>query len=162
MEWIPGRHISFGAKHSELLLELFCLSMKFGLMAFEKGVNPCLSLVWWLKPILIHCVLKTVQYMCCLHKRHYSDWLTYLATCLVGGKRSSSTFNIHSTRCHYIEAFAHTLQTSEASMDVYQAVFENETIIVNCNISNAFKSFIQHFTSIGLACDVWLHRSCTL
>ena len=45
MECITGRHISFNAKHSELLLELFCLSIKFGLMAFVKGVNPCLSLV---------------------------------------------------------------------------------------------------------------------
>ena len=92
--------------------------------------------------------------MHCLHKGHRGGWLAYLATCLVGGKRSSSTFNIHSTRCHYTEAFAHTPQTSEASVDVYQTVFENETIIVNCDISNALKPFIQHFTSTGLACDV--------
>ena len=89
-----------------------------------------------------------------MHRGHRGGWLTHLTTCIIGGKRSSSILNTHNTRCHYIQAFAHNSQTSEVSVDVYQTVFESEAIIVNCNISNAFKPFIQHFTSIGLAYDV--------
>ena len=52
MECITGRHISFSAKHSELLLGLPYLGANLELMALLKGVDPCFCLsVCWLKPI---------------------------------------------------------------------------------------------------------------
>ena len=44
MECITGRHISFSAKHSELLLGLPYSDANLELMALFKGVDPCLSL----------------------------------------------------------------------------------------------------------------------
>ena len=64
------------------------------------------------------------------------QWLAHLATCIAGGKRSSSTLNTHNTRCHYVEAHIHTLQTFGMSVDIYQTAFESRTTIANCNILN--------------------------
>ena len=65
MECITGGHISFSAKHSELLLGLPYPSANIELMALLKGVDPCFCLfVCWLKPIFIYCVSR--QYNICV------------------------------------------------------------------------------------------------
>ena len=65
MEYITGRHISFSAKHSELLLGLPYLGANLELMALLKGVDPCfVSLFVGSSPFLFYCV--SGQYNICV------------------------------------------------------------------------------------------------
>ena len=84
------------------------------------------------------------------------QWLAHLATCIAGGKRSSSTLNTHNTRCHYVEAHVHTLQTFGMSVDIYQTAFESRTTIANCNILNVKNHLdnILHQLDWHVMCDL--------
>ena len=73
MECITGRHISFSAKHGELLLGPPYMGANLELMALLKGVDPCfVSLFVGLSPFIFMSQDSTT---CVLYAQGTSWWL---------------------------------------------------------------------------------------